>query len=377
MTAKQAFEYALVEQNKRKAPSLLLEDYNYFFNKTVNQYVNRMYNAYEANQQKTDDLRVLKGTAVLTPVLNTAGTNISSLFSKVYEVDLPDDYLHILNCIVEYNIVRDSKCYTAGQTWQQGAKRMTADIASQIINNHYMKPSYTNPYFYINNVMVDTIYPINETPTLITSGGTVISNYLIKFGTPEATSLVIIKNGVNHTLTYIASAPNTNQFSNATTLKTNLALRGISSVVIGSDLLINNAYVENVTSVTENSAFLTITSGTTDDLTSLVDKVALNRYGNRSKVRMEIRYGKDNSLFLLNKVFIDYLRTPQFIKLTQEQVDEVEDNSQLLEFPDYVCLELVNELVKLLMENTSDPRLQSFIPINQSIASPGQDQQKR
>ena len=35
MTSKQVFEYALVELNKREAPSLLLEDYNYFINKVV------------------------------------------------------------------------------------------------------------------------------------------------------------------------------------------------------------------------------------------------------------------------------------------------------------------------------------------------------
>ena len=41
MTAKQLFEYALIELNKREAPSLLLEDYNYLFNKAINQYVNK------------------------------------------------------------------------------------------------------------------------------------------------------------------------------------------------------------------------------------------------------------------------------------------------------------------------------------------------
>ena len=68
MTAKQVFEYALVELNKREAPSLLLEDYNYFINKAINQYINRMYNAYDINQQKTDDLRVLKSSTTLTPL---------------------------------------------------------------------------------------------------------------------------------------------------------------------------------------------------------------------------------------------------------------------------------------------------------------------
>ena len=93
---------------------------------------------------------------------------------------------------------------------------------------------------------------------------------------------------------------------------------------------------------------------------------------------MEIRYGKDNTTFQLSKVYIDYLKTAQFIRLTQDEIDEVEDISQILEFPDYVCYEIVNELVKLLMENGSDPRLQTNIPINQSIAQPQQQaQQKR
>lgn len=113
------------------------------------------------------------------------------------------------------------------------------------------------------------------------------------------------------------------------------------------------------------------------DSASLTQRVQDYRYGNRSKVRMEIRYGKDSSTFQLSKVYIDYLRSPQFLRLTQEQVDEVEDNSQLLEFPDYVAQEIVNELIHLLMENASDPRLQSHIPINQSIAQPQQEQPRK
>lgn len=113
MTAKQVFEYTLVELNKKDAPSLLLEDYNYFINKSINQYINRMYNAYEMNQQKTDDLRVLKSTAVLKPSLNDDYTG-SNLFGNVYEVNLPDDYLHILGCTVEYKLKKNYKCYNVG-----------------------------------------------------------------------------------------------------------------------------------------------------------------------------------------------------------------------------------------------------------------------
>ena len=84
---------------------------------------------------------------------------------------------------------------------------------------------------------------------------------------------------------------------------------------------------------------------------------------------MEIRYGKDNTKFELSKVYVDYLKVPQFIKLTQDQIDEVEDTSQLIEFPDYVCQEIINELIKLLLENSSDPRVQSQPIVSQSIAS--------
>ncbi len=290
------FEYALIELNKVQAPSLLLEDYNYFINKAINQYINKIYNLYDINQQKSDDVRVLKSTAILKPTIQIlydsqlasigAGTT-SKLLHKTYEVILPDDYLHILNCTVEYDVLKNYKCYNKDDKWSTGAKRLTADMFSQVINNYYMRPSYKNPYYYINNISIKDTY-----------------------------NTIDSQNNIN--------------FINSST-----------------------GEIENV------------------------QRVAENRYGNKSQVRMEIRYGKDDSTFKLSLVYIDYLKAPQFIRLTQAQVDEVEDNSQVLEFPDYVCQEIVNELIMLLMENASDPRLQTTIPINQSIANPAQEQQKR
>ena len=92
---------------------------------------------------------------------------------------------------------------------------------------------------------------------------------------------------------------------------------------------------------------------------------------------MEIRYGKDTSLFKLKATYIDYIKTPQHIRLTQSEIDLVEDHSQILEFPDYVCQEIINELVHIVMENASDPRLQSHIPVSQSIANPAQEQTRK
>jgi len=281
MTARQLFEYALIELNKEQAPSLLLEDYNYYINKSINQYINKIYNLYDINQQKSDDLRVLKATAILTPTVSNDFSG-AALFNKTYEVDLPDDYLHVLNCLVEYNVKKSVKCYDLNDSIQFGAKRLTSDIFAQIVNNHYMRPSYRSPYYFINNVNTQNTYPTDD-------------------------SQVDIVHGV------------------------------------------------------EDPAY----------------RVAENRYGNKSKVRLEIRYGKDNSVFELSKVYVDYIKAPQFIRLTMAQVDATSDTSQVLEFPDYVCQEIVNELIHLLLEAASDQRLQSHIPINQSIANPAQEQQKR
>ena len=62
-------------------------------------------------------------------------------------------------------------------------------------------------------------------------------------------------------------------------------------------------------------------------------------------------------MFQLVEVQVDYVKCPQFIRLTQEQIDLTEDTSQIMEFPDYVNQEIINELVNLVMERTSDPRL--------------------
>ena len=59
------------EMNKTAAPSILLEDFNYLLNKAIYQYINKKYNIYDVNQQSTDDIRVLKSTAILQPTLAT------------------------------------------------------------------------------------------------------------------------------------------------------------------------------------------------------------------------------------------------------------------------------------------------------------------
>ena len=315
MTLKQVYEALLVEMNKVEAPSLLLPDFNYLVNKAVLQYINTRYNIYDANQQTTDDLRVLKATAIL-PVKKADSAygaadseTIKGLYGATYETELPPDYLHMLNCVCIFKVNEQKDCWDAGDLWNCGATRLTSDMWPLVINNFYMRPSYRRPYYFIHNVNNSVELPTNS----------YVSNDGLGTGTDTPSGDYNYRDN-----------PNLSR-----------------SIKIG-----------------ERSE-------------SLVKKNIGRRFGNASTVRCEIRYGKDDSVFKLQSIHIDYLKSPQHLRLTQTQLDSTKDTSQMMEFPDYVCQEIINELVKLVMENSSDPRLQTNIPVNQTIAPPAQLQSQQ
>lgn len=313
MTSRQLYEAVLIELNKENAPNILLEDFNYFANKAISQYINKRYNIYDINQQTTDDLRVLKATAILDVNKVNDYDDLSLASNATYETILPSDYLHLLNCICIYDVQKTYKCYNVGDTWRAAATRLTADAYSQVLDNFWNRPSYKRPYYYIHNVNTSTINPTNPYVTN-TEKGTDISGATVN--TNDGNTV--------HTANVQGGLPKTIKISG------------------------NNV--------------------------SNIERSAEIRYGNVSQVRLEIRYGTDNSVFKLKKVYIDYIKAPQNIRLTQEQLDHTEDKSQMMEFPDYVCQEIVNELVHIVMENISDPKLQTHPVVSQSIANPAQQQ---
>lgn len=312
----------LTELSKANAPSLLLHEFNYYFNKAINQYINKRYNIYDINQQTTDDLRVLKATAILKPRVaenydsfKQLGAGAAKLFMGTYEVILPDDYLHMLNCVCIYKMLKDHKCYNAGDYVDFSAKRLTADSWSIILNDYYNRPLPERPYYYIHDVNQNAETAFNST-----------------------------------------NLP-TNKFDPAKPGSTDQEWTGVADDEAG------------YTKVAEYPRTIKL-DGTAD--TDVVEKVPGLRYANPSKVRCEIRYGRDNTVYLLDQVFIDYIKAPQVIRLTKEQVDLTEDTSQLMEFPDYVCQEIINELTTLVMARDADPRLQVNTQVTQSIANPAQ-----
>ena len=342
MTARQLYEGVLIELNKENAPNILLEDFNYFANKAVNNYVNKRYNIYDVNQQTTDDLRVLKATAILKPTKVTAYNGMTMAGDDkmaTYEVIMPSDYLHILNCICIYNVKKTYKCYNAGDTWRSAATRLTADMYSQVLDNFWNKPTYKRPYYYIHNVNSGTGIDTWTDPTDTTNGSS------------------------RDKITY-AQVPTNSKTDGTIIGKVN---NGTSA---GGDDLGTDGPGNNI----GNSIGPSKTVKLNGSDYSNIERGAGIRYGNVSEVRLEIRYGTDNSVFELANVYVDYIKAPQNIRLTQLEIDKTEDVSQMLEYPDYVCQEIINELVHLVMENISDQRLQTHPVVSQSIANPTQAQ---
>ncbi len=240
---------------------------------------------------------------------------------------MPQDYLHLLNCVCIYYIDSNYKCYDKGDYIEVPAKRLTADTWSNIANDIYNRPSPLNPYYYIHNR--------NQQPTLPTN--------------PTYIKKETDKEDVEVYGTDITSKGYATSGSMVNTISSGAAASNFSRTIKLKDAL-----------------------GESEE--SVVDKPTAIRVSNPTTVRCEIRYGMDDTVYKLVEVQIEYLKSPQFIRLTQEQIDRTADTSQIMEFPDYICQEIINKLVMLLMERAQDPRLANNIQINRTIARPTEQQ---
>ena len=344
MTSKQIYEATAIELSKVQAPALKLYEFNYFFNQAIRQFVNKVYNVYDVNQQTTDDLRVLKATATLRPEIapSTGNRALDYLRGATYYVDMPDDYLHLLNCICLFDVNKNKECWNAGDVMVVGATKLTADSWSSVVDDVYNQPTKKRPYYYVHNqndIHVDALASGETSVKISTRNSELPTN--IDAESPAIGSGNATDNF--HTLGFETYTEPKEDWGE---------LKGKSNFDRSFDYDGDGEIDE-------------------DEKNNLIEKPAGSRHANSSRVKVEIRCGRDKSnIFSLSAVQIDYVKAPQFIRLTQEQLDSDEDISQVMEFPDYVNQEIVNELVNLVMRKTNDPSLQAHMQMTQSIARP-------
>lgn len=452
MTIKQVLQAVRIELNKHKAPELGLVEFNYFANKAISQYINLIYNVIEQDQQTTDDIRVLKSTAKMKPEkikheddyfqdtdLGSNYIDLSSAEGCSYRVQLPIDYLHLLNCICIFKTKKAWECYPAGSLMRRKATRLTADAWGMVMDDAFNYPTPYYPYFYIHNrnlyqdkapydpIALDdkgilhgvdmvgkgksperysvvsngfSFQPVqvkikytndpNEEPTLLTEEQLGEGKHLIQINEdPSLVYIINYKKGETPQSVYInADLSKKNYFGKRDN-------RAESTPIKEADVIEINPQYEQIIPIgstqmvypdadktIKNDADLTSASGSSnfprtfkmdldgdgikDTNISLIEKPTASRISNPSTINMEIRCGSDD-VFELVQVKVDYLKSPQRINLTHEQMMLTQDTSQIMEYPDYVVQEIINILVRLVLENNSDQRLSTNPVVNQSI----------
>lgn len=281
LSVREVYDYIQVEQNKSKAPSILLEDFIYFLNKAINNYCNIKYNTFNLNQQYTDDLKELirtfevaspkikdgndvlmqNNSNPLTPIPDiTIPEEGKDIDFAVLSMKLPEDYYHLLNCVIKYGkskITSTGKyeIYTIKTRQPYRVRRVTNESLAMTLNNYYYRPKPTNPYFILNN---------------------------------EVDSVQTTK---------------------------------INSVL--------NVYI-----------------------------------------------GKFPKTHTVEKVAISYLMQPKRMEMSEDELYEVEDNSMKMEFPRYICYEIINILSGLIMINTGNPLVNNVLGFNKTIQPLGVDAQQ-
>lgn len=124
--------------------------------------------------------------------------------------------------------------------------------------------------------------------------------------------------------------------------------------------IINNAYFKP--SYKNPYYSISVEQNIETELDKIVDPCDLVENDKGAKINLMVGKVKYEPI----KVFVNYLKTPEKVYLEEEDLYG-EDRTKEMEFSDYVCYEIINEFVKLLLENTADPRLSTNVPINQSI----------
>ena len=177
MTAREIYEYGLIHQNKVEAPSLEMEQYNFFINDAINAVLNKTYNFFNLDQIRTDQLQTLH-RSVAVDINGTVGTpsvvtgDVTQMYntptipiiptSRGIKFLLPINYHHLLSCTVFYRSTTNQKWCAENEVIDYTVKRATSDMLAAIRNNHYNMPSFKTPYYHITDNPAANSFLVNS-----------------------------------------------------------------------------------------------------------------------------------------------------------------------------------------------------------------------
>lgn len=402
MTARQLYENVLIELNKVKAPSLSLSDFIYIANKSIYSYINEIYNSFDINQQRLDDLSSLRCLTQLVEFTGNKKIPIDPF--DVQSWRLPKDYLHMLNVYASYEI--NDRCIDSKKIIGFPVSRLPSKAEFNILNNAYFKPSNKRMYYTIGTVSQQISQKL--TPSLEDDEPSNLfqnSNFVLTKEDKDVHDIeypkyrlyinegdVLVKQKIVLKLRHLLEDPYDKDEKDLE-ININLDVGGENNLinvyrtllkVINQNEGLNFLSVDmiddyNLELTTYGYKYNIIEQPKETDDETQKDSIKIKRIDNtdfltENKSYKRISSNQEMNLQLYYKylpsqavITIDYIRSPQRIELSQEQLDDIEDNSQILEFQEYVLNEIINKIVLLILENNGNPRIQTNPAINQTI----------
>jgi len=386
MTIREAYENTLINLNKKKAPALYLDDFLVLFKSAVQDHVNQLYALYETSQQLSDDLHNLHRHIII----NLGGNLPFPLNVKYYD---GTPFVAMPSVITTMSGISGGQFNTEGP--QSGQTFLFHNIYYSYVSSQLRKNIIVNNETVLNGAILnelrfdESIQAVSGTIVKIvrTNGNIKIEDYTkYGFGTKVRFSFDLkgvdqimitnlspayfLFNGNNYEL---LSEPGYNFIDDERVIVScpdnYWHLLGLES---------NYDYRKNdscTTYIRRRNGGAKLTS---DRQVSIHDNSYLKPKSTRPyflvknnfstvypKIELLYRDISEKDLVKLVEVELLYLKEPKIYNLLDEQLDG-EDTTDAIEFQEYICQELVEQVVKLVLENNSDPRTQSFTAVNES-----------
>ena len=371
MTALELYEATLVELNKVNSPTFTVPQFNYFLNKAILHFVNEKYSLYALNQQLSDDLRVLlseykavlSGTTITIDsgetVLGAAQGTTTEYLNNVQVSDISKfrkgDVFKFSN---DSPTVSSSERTITSIDLTESSFRFTPQVPFLVESED---PERT--VWYTNTILQDA--KIHFIDTNLKKDSSLSEDAIYTF--------TIYVNNYLHLLSARSYWKGINKktgqvICDTTTGETQYRMYPVKRLTY--DMLTNietNAYLTPA----YRRPYYMMEDNPLNTGTEKNEPNVSRYYQNRPLIH--IHTGKPEVGIELEEVLINYLKLPELVLLSNEEVyTNITDTSQILEFPDSIKNDLVKILVKYFLENVSNPRVQTFEAFNTETRLPQQ-----
>ena len=358
MTVREVYEATLVEINKENAQSFTIEEFNYIVNKAILSFVNEKYNFYAANQQLSDDLRVLV-------------KNQTFSMNDTTDVDPGNPTVAVFNATTSYLTEDLSSATTA-----------TLNTTRDLVDGAIIRFGESTTPYTISDITGNEI-TFSPAATVIRGTSVLVSTDPVSVSDDNitgdrVTDLSFISSDYLHLIScrvlWKTKRPSTNEITHLVFPAKRLTYDMMNAIQ-------NNTYLKPA----PNRPYYQLFDNTNNSGITNLDVSADDYRAYQNKPRSKVHIGIKDSVMELRSIEFDYLKMPETVTIYDADIfSAATDSSQVLEFPDYLLNEIVRRCTIYLLEKAGDPRVQSqptfnteipSVPMNMQLGGMGSNQQ--